>query len=86
MNMENIYDCPIHEQIGQLRTMMANEHDKMLMKAVQEVGIEIDKESLVQAIHNDRLRYEDAYKKGYADCKKEYEEKMKSIADIIGVF
>lgn len=73
MNM-NIYDCPIHEQIGQLKTMMANEHDKMLIKAVQEIGIEIDQDSLVQAIQSDRKRYEDAYRKGYSDCEKHYKE------------
>lgn len=80
--VKSIYDCPINEKIGQLKTMMANEHDRFLIKAVQEVGIEIDHESLVQAIHNDRQRYEEAYKKGYSDCQKEYEEKMKRIIDI----
>lgn len=84
MDMNRIYDCPIHEQIGQLKTMMANEHDRMVIKAIQEVGIEIDQESLIQAIHNDRQRYEEAYKKGYEDCRKEYEEKMKRIANITG--
>jgi hypothetical protein len=78
------YDFPIHEQIGELKTMMANEHDKMIMRVVQEVGIEIDRESLIEAIHNDRHRYEEAYKKGYSDCQKEYEEKMKRIANITG--
>ena len=80
----DIYDCPIHEVISPLKTMMANEHDRVLMKVIQEVGIEIDQESLVQAIRNDKQRYEEAYKKGYSDCHKEYEEKMKRIANITG--
>ena len=80
----NIYDCPIHEQNGQLKTMMANEHDKMLIKAVQEVGIEIDQESLVQAIRNDRQRYEEAYKKGYSDCAEEYKKLLLKITILIG--
>lgn len=50
----NIYDCPIFEQIGQLQTMMANEHDKMVLKAVQQVGVEFDQESLIQAINSDK--------------------------------
>ena len=80
----SIYDCPIHEQIGQLKTMMANEHDKMVVKAVQEIGIEIDQEKLVQAIHNDRQRYEEAYKKGYSDCAEQYKKLLTKIAILIG--
>jgi len=79
----NIYDCPISEQIGQLKTMMANEHDKMIIKAVQQVGIEIDQESLVQAINSDRKRYEEAYKKGYEDCENHYKELFERIAKLI---
>ena len=76
----NIYDCPISEQIGQLKTMMANEHDKMVLKAVQQVGIEIDQESLIQAIYSDKKRYEAAYKKGYADCEEHYKELLSQIS------
>ena len=78
----NIYDCPIFEQIGQLQTMMANEHDRMVLKAVQQVGIEIDQESLIQAINSDRKRYEEAYKKGYADCEERYKELLSQISKL----
>ena len=85
VSRNDIYDCPIHEQIGELKMMLADEHDRTLIKAVQQIGIEIDQESLVQAIQNDRQRYEEAYKKGYSDCQKEYEKKkMKQIASITG--
>ena len=77
------YDCPIHEQVGSLKTMMANEHDRMVVKAVQEIGIEIDQDALVQAIRGDRQRYEEAYRKGYSDCQKHYEEKIKSVINIL---
>lgn len=80
----NIYDYPIHETIGELKTMMANEHDRMVLKAVQNVGIEIDQESLVQAIHNDRQRYEEAYKKGYSDCAEHYKKLLTKIQIMIG--
>ena len=76
----NIYDCPISEQIGQLKTMMANEHDRMVLKAVQQIGIEIDQEALIQAINSDRKRYEEAYKKGYADCEEHYKELLLQIS------
>ena len=79
----DIYDSPITEQISQLKMMMANEHDKTILKAVQQIGIEIDQESLVQAINNDRQRYEAAYKKGYADCEEHYKELFEKIMMLI---
>ena len=79
---DNIYDFPISEQIGTLQTMMANQHDKMILRAVQKIGIEIDQESLVQAINNDRQRYEAAYRKGYTDCEEHYKELLSHIREL----
>ena len=79
---DSYYDCPIHEQIGQLQTMMANEHDRMVIKAVQQIGIEIDQETLVQAIHSDRQRYEEAYRKGYAACEEHYKSILSQIKSL----
>lgn len=76
----DIYDCPISEQIGELKMMMANEHDRTVLKAVQQIGIEIDQESLIQAIGSDRKRYEEAYKKGYADCEEHYKKLLSQIS------
>jgi hypothetical protein len=78
----DIYNCPITEHIGQLKTMMANEHDRTVIKAVQQIGIEIDQESLVMAINSDRKRYEEAYKKGYADCEEHYKELLLQISKL----
>lgn len=70
--MHDIYDCPIEQQIGQLSVMMANEHDRQIIKAVQQIGIEIDQQGLVEAINNDRRRYEEAYHKGYNEALESY--------------
>lgn len=70
--MHDIYDCPIEQQIGQLSVMMANEHERQIVKAVQQIGIEIDQQGLVEAINNDRRRYEAAYHKGYNDALEGY--------------
>lgn len=78
----NIYECPISEQIGELKMMLADEHERMVLKAVQQVGIEIDRESLIQAINCDRKRYEEAYKKGYADCEEYYKELLSQISKL----
>ena len=79
----DIYDCPISEQIGELKMMMADKHDKTILRAVQQVGIEIDQESLIQAINSDRKRYEEAYKKGYADCEEHYKELLSQISKLV---
>ena len=78
----NIYEGPILEEIGELKTVMENQHDQMILRAVQQIGIEIDKESLVQAINNDRRRYEAAYRKGYTDCEEHYKELLSHIREL----
>ena len=79
VGMKDIYDSPIFEQIGELKMMMAEEHDKTILKAVQQIGIEIDQQSLVEAIGNDRKWYEEAYRKGYLDCEERYKELITEI-------
>lgn len=37
-------------------------------------------ESLVQAVYNDRKRYEAAYKKGYEDCEKNYKDLLSRVS------
>ena len=75
-----MYDCPISEQVGAIELMMREEHDRNIVRAVQKIGIDIDKEGLVEALNHDRKRYEEAYQKGWDDCKKHYEEKLARIA------
>lgn len=64
---QNIWEAPIHTQVGEMKCMMANKFEQQVVKVVQEVGIEIDPKSLVEAINNDRRRYEEAYKRGFED-------------------
>ena len=75
-----MYDCPISEQVGAIELMVREEHDRNIVRAVQKIGIDIDKEGLVEALNHDRKRYEEAYQKGWDDCKKHYEEKLARIA------
>ena len=77
-----MYDCPISEQVGAIELMVREEHDRNIVRAVQKIGIDIDKEGLVEALNHDRKRYEEAYQKGWDDCKKHYEEKLKQIIDL----
>ena len=77
----DIYNCPIKTQIGAVELMMREEYDRKIVRAVQQIGIDIDKEGLVEALNHDRKRYEEAYQKGWDDCKKHYEEKLNRIKE-----
>ena len=74
-----MYDCPISMQTDGLELMIREEREKSIVRAVQKIGIDIDKESLIEALNHDRKRYEEAYQKGWDECKKHYEDKLARI-------
>ena len=53
------YESPIEMIMGQMRT----EVDGEIFKAVQDIGVNVDREELLKALRYDRGQYE----KGYAD-------------------
>lgn len=62
------YESPIHLIMGQLQTEFAkqgSELDKMTYKAIQSVGIEVDKDELIRALQYDRDQYNAGYRTGY---------------------
>ena len=61
----DLYDSPIDVQVGALQMAYREELDRKIFKMVQQVGIEIDEKGLVDALNQDRKRYEAAYKDGY---------------------
>jgi hypothetical protein len=84
--IKSFYDCPISTSISQIQTMMTEEYNHQVLKAIGQIGIEIDEQGLVQALNQDRRRYEEAYQAGYSACKKEYEDRMLQIAKLTGVY
>lgn len=86
MEFKSIYDCPIEASISQIQTMMTQEYDKQILRAVGRIGIQIDEDGLVKALNQDRRRYEEAYYAGYSACKKEYEDRMLAIAKLTGLY
>ena len=60
-----MYKSPIEVVLGELRTEIGNEIDKV----IQEAGVLVDKEELNKALEYDRQQYE----KGYEDGKAEHE-------------
>lgn len=81
--MDSYYESPISETINQMQTVMMEEHEQQIVKAVQSVGINIDRDGLIAALQNDRTRYELAYQKGYADAAVKYEEKISAIRALL---
>lgn len=86
LDEHDIYNCPINLQFGAVKNMYSQELDHEIIRVVQQVGIDIDKEGLVAALNNDQKRYQEAYNQGYSDCKKEYEERLLKIAKLTGVY
>lgn len=60
-----MYDSPIRIILNDIQTAVENE----VYSAVQRVGIDVDRDKLLQALNNDRKRYEEAYKKGWNDSR-----------------
>lgn len=84
--VKHVYDLPISTSISQLQTLVTQEYDRQILKAIGQIGIEIDEDGLIKALNQDRRRYEEAYNAGYSACKKEYEDRMLKIAKLTGVY
>lgn len=69
MKGEDMYESPINQILGELQMHLEGE----TLKAVQNVGIDVDKEELIKALQYDRNQYS----KGYADAIDEFAEEMK---------
>ena len=59
------YDSPFGLTISDITTQMARNIDEMCWQAIQRVGINVDKETLLTALKHDAERYRKAYANGY---------------------
>lgn len=64
MDLQECYDSPL-DIITQMANQLMADMENGVVKAVNNVGINIDKEKLAQALQQDRARYEEAYRRGY---------------------
>lgn len=69
-----MYDSPIKVMFGQMETQI----DNKIMKAIQQLNIEIDKEELVRALQYDRNQYDRGFADGYMVARSEFEERMRA--------
>ena len=74
-----MYNSPIEKICSEFQTQMVQEDEKMVMKAIRKVGVNVDKGELIKALQYDRNQYE----KGYEDGKNEVLDKIRAeIADL----
>lgn len=69
-----MYKNPIEMTYGELQTQMMQEEEKLVMKAVRNVGVNVDKGALIKALQYDRNQYT----KGYKDGKNEVLDKIRA--------
>ena len=69
-----MYKSPIEKIYGELQTQMVQEDEKLVMKAIREVGVDVDKDELIKALQYDRNQYT----KGYEDGKNEILDKIRA--------
>ena len=58
-----MYESPIELIISEIQTKLVEEKERRILKGVQNIGINVDKDELIRALAYDRGQYE----KGYAD-------------------
>ena len=74
-----MYESPFKVIVGQIQIAYEDE----VVKAIQKVGVTVDKDEILKALNADRIRYEEAYRKGFDDCRKQYERMMNRIDEIL---
>lgn len=70
-----MYKSPIELITKPMYTEMINEQENYILQAIQEMGVNVDKEELLKALKYDR----DQYNKGYEDAAKEFADKIDEI-------
>lgn len=68
------YDSPIrlfYQTVDNIQEQVKGSCDQAVYQAVLNVGVDIDKDKLEQAIHQDRERYEEAYMRGYVKAQED---------------
>lgn len=58
----------VFEKTNQIANEVAESTDNLVFRAIQKVGVTVDRDKLIQALQADRARYEEAYKRGWQAC------------------
>ncbi len=67
-NLKKMYDCPIKTYMQPVQIKYEGE----IVRAVQSIGIDVNRAELIKAIQGDRERYEKAFREGWNACEEHY--------------
>lgn len=78
-----MYKLPIEVIYGEMQMKVEND----IYKAVQNVGVNVDKEELLKALEHDRGQYDEGYADGYQKAVDEFAERCKGsvVCKLIGL-
>jgi hypothetical protein len=76
---KELYKSPIEKIYGELQTQMVQEDENMVMKAIRKVGVNVDKETLIEALQYDRNQYTKGYENGKNDILDEIKAEIDGI-------
>lgn len=62
-----MYSSPIEAIYGEMSTQMVQEDENLVLKAIRNVKINVDKDELIKALQYDRNQYTTGYKDGRFD-------------------
>ena len=65
------YDSPFRVVIQGMANSVSQKLDDTVYKALQKVAVDVDKDKLLDILHQDAERYREAYRRGYETSKAE---------------
>lgn len=74
----------IRQTSTQYTAIFDKEKDSMILKAVQGVGVNVDKEELLKALEYDRQQYQKGYQDGCKEVIKNLIERLKMNCFVVG--
>lgn len=71
-----MYESPINVTIENMITDVRKKQDEAVYRAIQNVGINVNKDELIKALQYDREQYNKGYKDGVREFAKRFEEEF----------
>lgn len=63
-----MYKSPIEIKLDDIISNVVEKTDEYMVRCVQQVGVDVDKDQLLKALEHDRSQYEKGYADGQADA------------------
>ena len=77
----SIYESPINVHMDGMKLLAEKYTGAAVVKALQNIQVEINEKDLIEVLQADRRRYEEAYNRGYEACRERYDSVLRSIRD-----